>query len=106
MVEELPSLLIIVSFQVGHVHLFLKELGQAAMILPLALPIFGLTSGLDLIWTLDLTIPWSGSNTVPRHLQGVQHIASRVPDLPAHIQRTNNYRKMTGPQNLSVCTRH
>lgn len=41
--------------EVGHVHLFLKELGQ-----------------------------------------GIQHIASRVVDLTSFIQRTNDYRKMTG----------
>lgn len=41
--------------EVGHVHLYLKEIGQ-----------------------------------------GVQHIASRVRDLPALVQRANDYRKMTG----------
>jgi len=41
--------------EVGHVHLYLKEIGQ-----------------------------------------GVQHIASRVKDLPAMVQRANDYRKMTG----------
>mmetsp|Transcript_18049 Transcript_18049/g.20214 ORF Transcript_18049/g.20214 Transcript_18049/m.20214 type:complete len:403 (+) Transcript_18049:1-1209(+) len=40
---------------VGHVHLFLEEVGQ-----------------------------------------GIQHVASRVQDLVGFIQRTNNYRKMTG----------
>merc|ERR1719421_289571 len=28
--------------------------------------------------------------------QGVQHVASRVKDLPQFIQRANDYRKMTG----------
>lgn len=41
--------------EVGHVHLFLEELGQ-----------------------------------------GIQHLASRVHDLTAFVERTNNYRKMTG----------
>jgi tyrosine/nicotianamine family aminotransferase len=41
--------------EVGHVHHFLKQLGQ-----------------------------------------GVQHVASRVDDLPIFIQRANDYRKMTG----------
>jgi len=41
--------------EVGHVHLYLKEIGQ-----------------------------------------GVQHIASRVADLPALVQRANDFRKMTG----------
>lgn len=41
--------------EVGHVHLFLEEIGQ-----------------------------------------GIQHIASRVVDLTSFVERTNNYRKMTG----------
>merc|ERR1712066_921542 len=41
--------------EVGHVHLYLKEIGQ-----------------------------------------GIQHIASRVQDLPSVVQRANDYRKMTG----------
>lgn len=41
--------------EVGHVHLFLKEIGQ-----------------------------------------GIQHIASRVVDLTSFVERTNQYRKMTG----------
>lgn len=41
--------------EVGHVHLYLKEIGQ-----------------------------------------GIQHIASRVKDLPCVVQRANDYRKMTG----------
>ena len=28
--------------------------------------------------------------------QGVQHIASRVDDLPAFVQRANDYREITG----------
>jgi len=28
--------------------------------------------------------------------QGIQHVASRVPDLVAHIQKVNDFRKMTG----------
>merc|ERR1719189_1761327 len=41
--------------EVGHVHLYLKEIGQ-----------------------------------------GIQHIASRVQDLPCVVQRANDYRRMTG----------
>lgn len=41
--------------EVGHVHLYIKEIGQ-----------------------------------------GIQHIASRVKDLPLVVQRANDYRKMTG----------
>lgn len=41
--------------EVGHVHFFIKEIGQ-----------------------------------------GIQHVASRVKDLPTTIQRVNDYRKMTG----------
>jgi len=41
--------------EVGHVNVFLKEIGQ-----------------------------------------GIQHVASRVPDLVSHIQKANDFRKMTG----------
>ena len=32
--------------------------------------------------------------------QGIQHIASRVDDLPAFVQRANDFRKITGEVSL------